>query len=237
MNMKFLGTFTAAALTLTAMPAFAVTYLDDFSFNQYVEDVPTAGETNSTTVAGTGFLGDTRTLAIKTGPGTGTIQGNPSGAAVFQTFGGNLLFSNEAFTTGTATLQYNNIGDLTLGGKVDGFKFNILEGFDSGAVFNAFATSGGNTISYEEDLDLTSPLFTPFLTFAQFANGDDTFDFANVATLTFTITSNQNQIDGGLSGIELTEVAPVPVPASGLLLLGAFGGVAALRRRKAKKAA
>jgi hypothetical protein len=35
--------------------------------------------------------------------------------------------------------------------------------------------------------------------------------------------------DGALAGID---VAPVPLPASALLLLGAFGGMAAMRRRK-----
>ena len=44
----------------------------------------------------------------------------------------------------------------------------------------------------------------------------------------------QGVADGALAAIE---VAPVPLPASGLLLLGAAGGLAALRRRKAKATA
>ena len=47
-----------------------------------------------------------------------------------------------------------------------------------------------------------------------------------------------SSIDGGTTMLTggandfLAMVAPVPVPAAGLLLLGAFGGLAVLRRRK-----
>ena len=57
-----------------------------------------------------------------------------------------------------------------------------------------------------------------------------------MASLSFKIdtSTTRGNVDGQLDSIT---VSAVPVPASGLLLLGAFGGAAALRRRKAKKAA
>jgi hypothetical protein len=47
-----------------------------------------------------------------------------------------------------------------------------------------------------------------------------------------TITYYQNgQKGGGLSHTASTSVPPVPVPAAGFLMIGALGGLAALRRR------
>ncbi len=39
-----------------------------------------------------------------------------------------------------------------------------------------------------------------------------------------------------MTGININSVTPVPLPAGGLLLLSALGGVAALRRRKKQSA-
>ena len=52
-------------------------------------------------------------------------------------------------------------------------------------------------------------------------------------SVTFTSTSNNDDagvLDGALAALE---IAPIPLPAAGLMLLTALGGVAALRRRKA----
>ena len=52
-------------------------------------------------------------------------------------------------------------------------------------------------------------------------------------SVTFTATSNNDDrgvLDGALAALE---IAPIPLPAAGLMLLTALGGVAALRRRKA----
>lgn len=50
-------------------------------------------------------------------------------------------------------------------------------------------------------------------------------------TLTLSFGDTVNTIRGGQAGLQMT-VAAVPLPAGGLLLLGALGGIAALRRRK-----
>ncbi len=53
-----------------------------------------------------------------------------------------------------------------------------------------------------------------------------------VTSIRFTVLSSNDLLgfaDGALAGIDL---APVPVPAAGLMLLGGLGGLAAVRRRK-----
>lgn len=62
------------------------------------------------------------------------------------------------------------------------------------------------------------------------------FAAISVTEIFFTVLSSNDQYgfaDGALAGIG---IAPVPVPAAGLMLLGGLGGLAALRRRRKKAA-
>lgn len=61
------------------------------------------------------------------------------------------------------------------------------------------------------------------------AESNDTFTLDDINTLSFSLTANSSHIDNIRV---ITEVAPVPVPASMSLLLAGVGGFAALRRRK-----
>ncbi|WP_425102236.1 VPLPA-CTERM sorting domain-containing protein [Tropicibacter sp. S64] len=87
-----------------------------------------------------------------------------------------------------------------------------------------------NLVTNDPGASLTSHLpttATPYITLAAgtyYLGGYDGNDAAG--TVEFQITEGAYQ-----------EISPVPLPAGGLLLAGALGGIAALRRRKARKAA
>lgn len=50
--------------------------------------------------------------------------------------------------------------------------------------------------------------------------------------LSFWATGTENTYGGLLDDVSLTHVAPVPLPAAGLLMIGGLGGLAALSRRR-----
>ena len=235
MNMKFLATSAVAAVMLAA-PAFAATFtLDTFDEVQAVSADPF----EESTIAGrgtTGIAADTRYLSVDN---TVAVGVNPIGATELGTFGGVLTFSNKGGARGTAVVEYAGL-DLMNTFDKGFFLFDGIEpnGFDGIAQFTAEAFDGTTTIKYEEALGAS---FSPILRFNQFEGKGVTdvasaFNFSNVGYLRFTFdtTNTAKSIDGQLASIE---VSAVPVPAAGLLLLGAMGGLAGLRRRKAKKAA
>lgn len=232
MNMRLLGTSAAAALILTASHAFAATLtFDNFTTEQYAGDTPRFGVGSPTTVAGgagTGFLGTSRTFTVD----NTQFAGNSGLATTLESFGGLLSFNNESGARGTATLTYADVGSLNANRNNGSFFFDVVA-FDGNAVFTLTGSdTSGRTLFYTEDL---ASGFSPTLQFRDIT-GSDVFDFSNVASLSFTIDTadTADSIDGRLASIQ---VSAVPLPASGLLLLGAFGGAAALRRRKARKAA
>ena len=228
MNMKFLATSAVAAVMLSA-PAFAATVvIDDFSTDQIAVDTPAFGVGSPSTTFGGTFIGTSRTFEV-----TNTQRTGDAGfETVLQANSGILSFNNASGAQGTATLTYEGLFDLM--NTVDNgyFFFDVLA-FDSIANFMLSGEDAdGNLLSYDELLDGD---FSPILRFSEIT-GSDVFDFSRVASLSFSISSSGliDSTDGRLDSIE---VSAVPVPAAGLLLLGAMGGLAGLRRRKAKQAA
>ncbi|QCO56854.1 VPLPA-CTERM sorting domain-containing protein (plasmid) [Pseudorhodobacter turbinis] len=230
MNVKFLGASVTAAMLMTAVPALAATIMfDDFSGNQTVVSQAYPGATDSSTVA---FGAGTRTLTVN----NVSNNGNATAATTLEIQSGELSFSNNDRATGTGTLTYTSVGDISNGSNPYMlFRLGTL-GFDHAANFTATAIDTlGNVSTYFEVL--VSGV-DPKLFLSAFAGSAD---FDNIATLSFEIDSSAvdgfgavERVDGSITSIELS---PVPLPASGLLLFGALGGAAAMRRRKARKAA
>lgn len=64
-----------------------------------------------------------------------------------------------------------------------------------------------------------------------------TSDGTTPQLLKFTATGPSSGVGGLLDNVSITQLTAVPLPATGLMLLGALGGLTALRRRKGKQAA
>ena len=143
------------------------------------------------------------------------------------------------YTTGTAVFMASGSVDLSSTGFVliaDGDFSSVVVGSSAALTDISFAapgqiwTVGGFTftaISYTDIVSGTNPAFTALGTIT--AAGFDPTD----GVMTFSSQSNGRR---NVSFSSTTVPAPVPLPAAGFLLVGALGGLAALRRRKATAA-
>ena len=227
MRLFALGLATSALTLITSAQAFAATVIfDDFTVDQLAVDQPYPGSANTSTAA---FGSGTRTLTAM----NAANNGNATSATTLQVVGGSLSFSNNDLATGTGTLTYTNVGDISSGANP--FFFFDVGVFDNIANFMASATdTDGNTSTYQE---VIAPGFNPTLFFSQFMGSAD---FNSLDTLSFSIDTTDvpgfgavPSVDGSLNSISINApVNTVPLPAAGLLLLAGVGGLSALRRKK-----
>jgi hypothetical protein len=222
MKLTTLGLVTSAAFMVTGAQALAATVIfDDFSIDSLAVDAPFPGTSNTDSVA---FGAGTRTLtALNTQAGPAP-DSSKLGDTQLEADSGVLSFSNNDGAQGRGTVTYTNVGDIS--SVANPYFLFAIGAFDNFANFFASATdTDGNTSTYFEALDLD---FSPVLFFSQFTGSAD---FNTLASLSFSIDSTgvANSVDGSLDSIS---ISAVPLPAGGLLLLGALGGLSALRRKK-----
>lgn len=225
MKFSLPGLAISAGFALIASQATAATVIfDDFNDFQIAVDQPYQGVSTTSTIA---FGNGTRTLTAE----NTSNNGNAIASTTLESVGGALSFSNDDMSTGRGTLTYTNLGDISSGANPF-FHFD-LGVLDNVAQFMASATDiFGNTSTFSEVL---TPTFSATLFFSEFVGNAD---FNNIAELSFMIDTTDvpgfgavTQVDGSLNAISLNAPAPIPLPATGLLLVGAMGGLAFLRRK------
>jgi len=126
--------------------------------------------------------------------------------------------------------------------------------FTFGTLFNgdvtAFEVTFGSPGAFPEVVEVAVGLgMAPFTTVGTLTNSDasganggsltitggglfDTVRLTDMSPLTSTFENDVNGNPVGGFDVNAVRVSPVPVPAAGLLLLGALGGFAGLRRRR-----
>ncbi|MFK7751205.1 MAG: VPLPA-CTERM sorting domain-containing protein [Sedimentitalea sp.] len=211
-KLKLMGLAAAVAIVPTFSSALTLT----------VDDLGTAG-VDSTTVGGT--LAST----------FGTVGGFEVAIA-----SGSISSTADSYTLNTTSIQVAGTGTLQISAEqtgLTGFPQPFLNLTGSGSV-----TDHGTTVTVEHMIDLGGGYQTvgSVLSFvggtpgpvnlSDITNdtvaGTPTFDLKTVITVT---TASNDQT----ANVNATLVASVPLPAGGLLLLTALGGVAVARRRKA----
>jgi hypothetical protein len=167
----------------------------------------------------------------------------PAGGYTLDCAAGGVANSGECYvTSNNAGLGVNGVIDINPG-EIDSFPLGsyetlivnflwdvILDSFTLGN-FNTFWDFGDDDYEYSIDNGLT------FLS----GNGvNPNYVGLQVSSLMIRASSSSFWTDG-LGNDEFTlariQVSSVPLPAGGLLLAGAIGGLGMMRRRKAKKAA
>lgn len=250
---------TALLVGASAASAMTVT-VDDFTDDQFVQDLP-GTLVNSSVIVG-GMLGGTRYLEVE------NADGVTAGTQLNSTLG-SISFNNAAGTSGIGYIIYDGTSDRSgvtdpgigvgvnttgLGGLdiVAGpsiaetfFSFDLSD-FNPGsggstALFSAFAYDMfGNVGQFDEIVGAAD--ISPILPLSAFSGS---VDWTNLGAIGFTIDSRSgiDPVLGEFGGINFDgkvgsiTVNAVPLPASVLMLLsgvGAVGGVGFLRRKKSR---
>jgi hypothetical protein len=102
--------------------------------------------------------------------------------------------------------------------------YRDLIGADPGEVMY-MTTAGGQVFSLNYDAGING--------IPGFGGYAETDMFVRTTSVTFTVGATNDSVGKPDAALAAIDVAPVPVPAAGLMLLGALGGLAAMRRRKA----
>jgi hypothetical protein len=133
------------------------------------------------------------------------------------------------------------VGGITQASTVDSVVVGSIADMDS-ATFSAGNVSGRATITVLSFTEAASNGGSPFRAVFEFFSGttslnsvDLTGPASGVTVGTFNFTGDEVTVtatgQGGASDFAVS-VTSVPVPAAGLLLMGALGGIGLMRRRK-----
>lgn len=229
----------SAAFALGAAAANASTITVDFTDDSSYDSFSSAGATGAigTTQSWTATPEPSDTLTRSSYDGAGNFAPTPLSFSDYDGLG--VVDDEIAFPSQFVTLKFSTKLQVTGLHFLDVFGDEGVEIFLDGSA-TSFASYGSG--------------FSPF-TFGASASGDNStggYAFIDLSKIDVAITTitfgaiTDNDANGApdiaLAGIDFfandsAEPEPVPLPAGGVLLLTAMGGLAAVRRRKARKAA
>lgn len=207
-------TLAAAALIGSAVSAQAVT-VSSAAGQDLTRNVTQANELQIFTEA-TGVTVGAGDVTVDYLVGTNLNAGDTAS-------GVDLFASGQALTAGTYDsflVHYDPTG-----------RDALTATFDFGATIVAIILSNGSSQTLLEASDAifgTAAAYDDSI--GRRTESGDSFTLVNGTTLSFDLGTNANHVDN-IRVLTQADVAPVPVPAAGLMLLTALGGAAALRRR------
>ncbi len=235
--MKFSAAMPVAGLALlvsTFGASAATVIISDFQTYQHVETRPGAGQVSSSEVysVSAAKIGGYRDMRVTNNSTTRTS------ATTLTSQDGLLDFSNAARIIGTGTLTWNGLGSVGLGGvditdsATNNALFLDVIFADANLTLSFSVTDTSNRTSTLTQIvaeTLTDPTSLAFL-FSDFVGSAD---FSSLNSITFTLSGTTAGLDATIDTIYSGSTLPaVPLPAAGWLMLGAFGAMGAVARRR-----
>ena len=232
--------FAAFMVAGSASAATLIATIDDYNGgDQRVADAPDLVPTNASQVAYGNAIGGYRDMAVSNDQGS-------ADATELRVSNGALQFSNISLASGTGIITYDGDDDpnvldpFGLGGvdlqvgslSQNYFLFDVIDADGNiDVTVDAFDMSGGQSTYFET---LSPGLgFSPFLFYNEFVGNAD---FNDIGALRFTVASTNGIIDRD-GAIDEIGAYYVPVPASGILMIGGLGGLLACRRMRRSRVA
>lgn len=224
MNIKKFGMVAAtAAFSLAAFGANALTFKLTDNVNGSAQIVQTDADNNGfeSFVGAFGGFNVTLTLASQ------TSVGDP-GPSAKDRLNASLSAAFLTAPSGDITLEVSHVFDntLTMPGSMAASLTQTLNTLEGLGQVTSYASIGAGAQEFDTDI-LLSDLMSNLEATSKNTGGNVN---ANIYSITHVInlqTTSRSQIDGNAR-----YVAPVPVPAAGILLLTALGGLGIARRRR-----
>ena len=161
------------------------------------------------------FVGAGSAATLTPGPGSNAIIVDESydfATAIVPNSAGSLVFNLDVAAADAPILAEAAIGTVELSSDFVGLSVTLTNASGTTVIAPTTTTASGSIYD----------LSTIF----------DSGDLSQTITISWTGVTDARPNGRALIGMQIITSAPVPLPAGGLLLFAALGGVAALRRRK-----
>lgn len=161
------------------------------------------------------FVGAGSAATLTPGPGSNAIIVDESyvfATAIVPNSAGSLVFNLDVAAADAPILAEVAIGTVELSSDFVGLSVTLTNAAGTTVIAPTADTANGSIYD----------LSTIF----------DSGDLSQTITISWTGVTDARPNGRALIGMQIITSAPVPLPAGGLLLFAALGGVAALRRRK-----